>query len=82
MAQVIPHQTDMDASEILRLYAAGTHLSCRYCKVELRTIPEQLQPGQMPLYLQCPNNPNHMALHCDPAKGMQEIRKSTRRAPE
>ncbi len=81
MSQVVLHNPDMDSSEILRLYAAGLRLSCRYCKVELRSIPEQLQSGELPLYLQCPNNPNHMALHVDPAKGMRAIRRFTNEGP-
>jgi len=82
MTQVVPHNPDMDALEILRLYASGQRLSCRYCNVELRSIPEQLRPGEQPTFLQCPNNPNHMTLFSDSAKGMREVHQATDRAPE
>lgn len=68
MPETIPHHPDMDAAEILRLYAAGQRLTCRYCKVELKSVPERLGPGDRPIGLMCPNNPNHMTLRTHPAK--------------
>ncbi|MEG3792189.1 hypothetical protein V1318_18885 [Lysobacter sp. CCNWLW3] len=74
MTEAIPHHPDMDAAEILRLYATGQRLPCRYCKVELKSIPEQLASGEWPIHLTCPNNPNHISLHADPARGRAPVR--------
>jgi hypothetical protein len=70
----IPHRPEMDTQEILRLYAEGFRLVCRYCKVEFTTIPETLLPGQTPQYVACPNNKNHMTILCEPAEAMKSVR--------
>jgi len=64
----------MSASEIFQLYSEGFRLVCRYCKVELSTVPASLIPGQKPQYVACPNNQNHITLLSEPAN-LAEFRK-------
>jgi hypothetical protein len=75
---VIVNQADMPGREILRLYAEGFRLVCRYCKVEFSTIPDTLAPGEMPVSVSCPKNINHMHLVNDPASAMQSVRSGMR----
>ena len=83
MVQVIPHRAEMQTEEILRLYASGYRISCRYCKVEFRTIPEKLKPGEQPSFVQCPNNPNHMSVCSDTMTSLRAVREAMRDgAPE
>ena len=70
----IVHQADMKSTEVLRLYADGYRLVCRYCKIEFTTIPETLSPGEAPMFVSCPKNMNHMHLVTDPAHAMRGVR--------
>jgi hypothetical protein len=75
---VIVHQADMQARDILRLYAEGFRLICRYCKVEFTTVPGTLAPGETPVSVSCPKNINHMHLLNDPASAMKGVRSGMR----
>jgi hypothetical protein len=75
----------MDALEILRLYAEGHRLVCRYCKVEFETIPKSLALGERPMHIVCPKNPNHMTILAEPEapmKAMRELMADMRRKNE
>ena len=72
----IVHQADMKSTEVLRLYADGYRLVCRYCKIEFTTIPETLSPGETPTFVSCPKNRNHMHLVTDSAHAMRGVRAS------
>jgi hypothetical protein len=76
--RVIVHQADMQGGEILRLYAEGYRLVCRYCKVEFTTIPKTLTPGELPVSVSCPKNINHMHLLNDPPSAMKGVRSGMR----
>lgn len=76
--RLITHQAGMKAQEVLRLYAEGFRLVCRYCKVEFTTIPEALEPNEIPISVTCPSNINHMHLRIEPEQAMKGVRSGMR----
>lgn len=70
----ITHQSEMSGQDVLRLYAQGYQVMCRYCKIPFITRPEVLGEGETPLYVACGRNPQHFSLLSEPADRMQEMR--------
>lgn len=68
--------TGLSAMAVLDLAKNGHVLFCPTCGSVLKTLPEGLPNGSLPVGITCPASQRHYIIYREPAKAMQAVRDS------
>jgi hypothetical protein len=72
MNLVIANQ--VSSVEAANLVQQGHQLQCPVCAEILKTIPENLTPGEVLHGIECPTNQKHFMIHYDDESAMKKMR--------